>query len=53
VLYIAESWGGLGKHKPLLDNIMQWPGTTSPKLPPKQPGNDLAGGECASGIRAA
>jgi hypothetical protein len=26
VFYIAESWGGLDKHKPLLDNILQWPG---------------------------
>jgi hypothetical protein len=37
VLYIAQSWGGVGKHKPLLENILQWPGTTSPKLPPKPP----------------
>ena len=38
VLYIAESWGGLDKHKPLLDHILQWPGATSPKLPPEPPG---------------
>ncbi len=37
VLYIAESWGGLGKHKPLIDNILQWPESTSPKLPPETP----------------
>jgi hypothetical protein len=24
VLYIAESWGGLDKHKPLLDNVLSW-----------------------------
>ena len=37
VLYIAESWGGLDKHKPLIDNILKWPGATSPKLPPDNP----------------
>jgi len=37
VLYIANSWGGLEKHKPLLDNILRWPGATSPKLPPEPP----------------
>jgi hypothetical protein len=37
VPYIAESRGGLNKRKPLLYNILQWPGTTSPKLPPEPP----------------
>ena len=37
VLYIAESWGGLDKHKPLMDNILQWPVATSPKLPSEPP----------------
>jgi len=37
VLYIAESWGGLDKHKPLIDNILNWPLATSPKLPPEDP----------------
>ena len=23
VLYIAESWGGIDKHRPLLDNLLQ------------------------------
>ncbi len=45
VLHIAESWGGLGKHKPLIDNILQWPVTTSPKLPPEPPGTDAEVGE--------
>jgi hypothetical protein len=40
VLYIAESWGGLSKHKPLIDNILSWQMTTSPKLPPEPPGED-------------
>jgi hypothetical protein len=43
VLYITESWGGLDKHKPLMDNILQWPGATSPKLPPEPPDVDRAG----------
>lgn len=38
VLYIAQSWGGLGNYKTLLDNILQWPGATSPKSPPEAPG---------------
>ncbi len=45
VLYIAESWGGLDKHKPLLDNILQWPRATSPKLPPEPPENEQTGGK--------
>jgi hypothetical protein len=48
VLYIAESWGGLEKHKPLLENILQWPGTTSPKLPPEPPGGDQT--SCPPGV---
>lgn len=53
VLYIAESWGGLSKHKPLIDNILQWPGATSPKLPPEPPGDELTSGETASKTHAA
>jgi len=30
VLHIAESWGGLSKHKPLIDNILSWQISTSP-----------------------
>lgn len=37
VLYIAESWGGLEKHKPLIESILNWQITTSPKLPPPPP----------------
>lgn len=40
VLHIAESWGGLHKHKPLIDNILRWQISTSPKLPPEPPGDD-------------
>lgn len=53
VLYIAESWGGLGKHKPLLNNILQWPGTTSPKLPPEPPGTNPVDDRSAANSRAA
>jgi hypothetical protein len=44
VLYIAGSWGGLEKHKPLIDNILQWSGATSPKLPPEPPGEERSAG---------
>jgi len=43
VLHIVESWGGLRKHKLLIDNIMRWPIPTSPKLPPEPPGEDRTG----------
>lgn len=33
VLYIAQSWGGADKHKPLIDKILEWRKRTSPKLP--------------------
>jgi hypothetical protein len=36
VLYIAESWGGMDKHKPLIESVMKWQPSTSPKLPPEQ-----------------
>jgi hypothetical protein len=32
VLYIAQSWGGSEKHKPLIDKVLQWRKRTSPKL---------------------
>lgn len=34
VLYIAQSWGGADKHKPLIDKILNWRKRTSPKLAP-------------------
>ena len=52
VLYIAESWGGLSKHKPLIDNILQWPGATSPKLPPEPPEDELTSEETVSKTQA-
>jgi hypothetical protein len=53
VLYIAESWGGLDKHKPLIDNILSWKISTSPKLPPDPPGEDPDGGSSEEKTRAA
>ena len=44
VLCIAESWGSLSKHKPLIDNILHWPGATAPKLPSEPPGDWMTGG---------
>ena len=32
VLHLSTSWGGLDKHKPLLDAVLQWTKSTSPKL---------------------
>lgn len=37
VLYIAQSWGGADKHKPLIDKILEWRKRTSPKLPSTHP----------------
>lgn len=37
VLYIAQSWGGSEKHKPLMDKILEWRQRTSPKLTPSTP----------------
>jgi len=32
VLHLSEAWGGLVKHKPLIDSILAWKMPTSPKL---------------------
>jgi len=32
VLKLSAAWGGLRKHKPLMDSILAWPDQTSPKL---------------------
>lgn len=32
VLHLSAAWGGLNKHKPLIEAVLQWPKTTSPKL---------------------
>jgi hypothetical protein len=34
VLHLSAAWGGLDKHKPLLEAIFQWPEATPPKLNP-------------------
>ena len=35
VLYIAQSWGGTDKHKPLMDKVLKWRKRTSSKSPPE------------------
>jgi hypothetical protein len=37
VLYIAQSWGGAAKHKPLMERVLEWQKQTSPKFPPEHP----------------
>jgi len=37
VLHLSASWGGLTKHKPLLEQVLSWKNLTSPKLVQPQP----------------
>jgi len=37
VLHLSTAWGGVDKHKPLLEAILQWSPPTSPKLDPLTP----------------
>jgi hypothetical protein len=39
-LKLSQAWGGLKKHKPLVEAVLRWPNSTPPKL-------DLAGAEIA------
>ncbi len=36
VLHLSTSWGGLAKHKPLLDAVLGWRNSTAPKLVPPE-----------------
>jgi hypothetical protein len=36
VLHLSASWGGLAKHKPLLEEVLSWRKATSPKLVPPE-----------------
>ena len=36
VVKLSAAWGGLAKHKPLLEAILDWRNTTSPKLMPPE-----------------
>jgi len=36
VLHLSASWGGLAKHKPLLDAVLGWRNSTAPKLVPPE-----------------
>jgi len=36
VLHLSASWGGLEKHRPLLERVLSWRNLTSPKLVPPE-----------------
>jgi len=44
VLHLSACWGGLDKHKPLLELVLSWKNQTSPKLVP--PEDQLANAPC-------
>ena len=46
VLHLSASWGGLNKHKPLIEQVLSWRNLTSPKL--ILPENQLAGDTCTT-----
>ena len=37
VLHLSSAWGGLDKHKPMLEAILRWQPPTSPKLDSSEP----------------
>jgi hypothetical protein len=44
VLHLSACWGGLEKHKPLLESVLSWKNQTSPKLIP--PEDQIANAPC-------
>lgn len=44
VLHFSSAWGGLEKHKPLLEHILSWKNQTSPKL--TRPEDQVASAPC-------
>ncbi len=44
VVKLSAAWGGLAKHKPLLEAALNWFNTTSPKLVPPQDRCAIGGG---------
>ena len=44
VLHLSACWGGLEKHKPLLETVLSWKNQTSPKLIP--PEDQIASAPC-------
>jgi hypothetical protein len=44
VLHLSACWGGLDKHKPLLETVLSWKNQTSPKLVP--PADQTANAAC-------
>ena len=43
-LKLSAAWGGLAKHKPLLEAVLEWPWLTSPKLAHPLDGMAVGGG---------
>ena len=44
VIKLSEAWGGLGKHKPLVDATLVWLNCASPKLVPPEDRLPIGGG---------
>ena len=44
VVKLSAAWGGLAKHKPLLETILDWRNATSPKLIPPEDRLAIGGG---------
>ena len=44
VIKLSAAWGGLGKHKPLVDATLDWLNCYSPKLVPPEDRLPLGGG---------
>jgi len=44
VLHLSACWGGLDKHKPLLESVLSWKNQTSPKLIPPEDQTAIAPG---------
>ena len=44
VIKLSAAWGGLGKHKPLVDATLDWLNCASPKLVPPEDRLPIGGG---------
>jgi len=44
VVRLSAAWGGLKKHKPLVEAVLQWAKPTSPKLEQAEPGSPIVQG---------
>lgn len=43
VVKLSAAWGGLGKHKPLVDATLNWINAASPKLIPPEDRQTIGG----------